>query len=440
MDYWPVWSPDGTTMCYISHAPEAPPAYFLFPLGRSLYVRSVRGGDTRTISADDLEISFAIPAVWAPTDAIYAAVQSHATTRVYAFAPDGASRRRVTPEQFHVRSFSLSADGRRMAAIFENVNTAPELYVGDPATGSFEKHTRLGDALKGVAFAPTEVVRWRSGDDRFDVEGFLVKPPQFSPKMRYPLLVNMHGGPRYLYQNAFVDVNFTSGYHTPAQLYAASGYLVLLPNKRGDESFGAEFASAHTEAWGEDVEYDMLAGVDALVARGLADPDKLGVMGTSYGGTAAAWAIAHTTRFKAASIDDAPINLLSYYSQAYLTHDTWIEPFMGGNPSVAMGQFLEKSPILYANRIVTPTLLRYGGERFPRPIAIGPLQGMELFRALHERRVPVDFIYHPTQGHGIADEEIYRDWVRRNLQWFDYWVRGQGSRPLDSTSGQSERQ
>jgi dipeptidyl aminopeptidase/acylaminoacyl peptidase len=320
-----------------------------------------------------------------------------------------------------------------MAAIFEDVNTPAEVYVGNPTTGRFEKLTSLGDALKGIALGRVEVVHWRSGDDRFDVEGFLVKPPDFSPHGRYPLLVNMHGGPRVLYQNAFIDVNFRSASHTPAQLYAAHGYLVLLPNKRGDDGYGAEFAAAHTRRWGEDVEYDVLPGVDALVAQGLADPEKLGIMGASYGGTATAWAIGHTTRFKAASIDDAPINLLSYYSQGYLTHDTWMDPFMGGSPSVAMDQYLEKSPVLYASAIVTPTLLRYGGERFPRPISIGPLQGMELFRALHERGVPVEFIYHPTQGHGIADEEVYRDWVERNLRWFDYWVMGRGPRPLDST-------
>lgn len=420
-----TWSPDGRTLAYLSHDLPTP---FPWSRSRSLYTVDLDGGAPRMISGDDISVWYMLPIVWTGTPhRIYAASRERATTRVYAWAPDGSERRRVTPERWHVRDYSLSADGRRMAAIFEDANTPPEIYVGSPETGAFEQVTGLGAALDGIARSHVERVTWRSGDDRFDVEGFLVKPPGFRAGTRYPLLVNMHGGPAAVYENGFTDINFDSSYHTPAALYAAAGYLVLLPNKRGDEGYGREFLDAHLNRWGDDVEFDVLAGVDALIARGLADPDKLGVMGHSYGGYATAWAIGHTTRFKAASISDAPVNMLSYYSQAYMTNDKWMNFYFGGTPTDVQERFVTQSPIMRASRMTTPTLLRYGNRNgLIRPNAM-LAQGMELFRALHEQGVPVDFVIHTAEGHTVQDEQVFRDYVARNLRWFDYWVMGKGS-------------
>jgi dipeptidyl aminopeptidase/acylaminoacyl peptidase len=434
-DRSPTWSPDGKKVCYIANtfASRYPESPSLFPATRSLQTVAAVGGQPSLVSGNNIDISFELPVVWAKPNTIYAGTLSHATARVTEFSLNGGPSRLITPERFHVRGYSLSADGRRMAAIFENASTPPEIYLGDPASRRFEKLTTLGSALDSLAIGRVQIVKWRSGDNRFNVEGFLVTPPDFSPGMKYPLLVIMHGGPAGLYENAFFDVNFTFNNQTPAQLFAAAGYVVLLPNKRGDESYGVDFLTAFINHWGDDVKYDVMAGVDTLIRQGLIDPDKLGVMGGSYGGYATAWAISHSDRFKAAAINDGVINLLSYYGQAYLTNDTWMDIYFGGNPSTAQNLYLEKSPILYATQINTPTLLRYGAARFPRPVA-APLQGMELFRALHERGVPVDFLYTPTQGHGIIDEEVYREWIRRNLGWFDYWVLGKGTNPLhDST-------
>lgn len=168
--------------------------------------------------------------------------------------------------------------------------------------------------------------------------------------------------------------------------------------------------------------------MDALIEQGLADPERLGIMGHSYGALAAALALHRTHRFKAASLSDGVYNLLSYYGQAYLTNEGWLDYYLGGDPTSGPGRYLSQSPISYATDITTPTLIRVGEARFPRPHAM-PVQGMELLRALHQAGTPVEFLYHPTQGHLILDREVYRDWVARNIRWFDHWVLGMGPDP-----------
>jgi dipeptidyl aminopeptidase/acylaminoacyl peptidase len=426
VDWSPNWSPDGRAICYVSHNLNTAEPW---SHSRSLYVRLIEGGEASLISGGNIGIWPVPPTTWGPGNVIYATSLESATARLYAFHPDGRTPTLVTPKRFHVRSYSLSADGRRLAAILEDANTPPEIYLGDPQTRQFEKLTDFGRSLSGITFGQADILKWQSSDGRFDVEGFVVKPPDFKPGIRYPLLVGLHGGPAGLILNSFADVNLISGAHSPAQLYAAQGYIVLLPNPRGDPSYGTDFLVALVKHWGDDVEHDVLPGVDALVSRGMADPDRLGIMGFSYGAYATAWALTRTDRFKAASVSDGAYNLLSYYGQAYLTNDGWLDYYLGGNPSEVQQEYLKRSPILFSEHIKTPTLIRMGQNQFPRATAISQ-QALELFRALHQRQVPVDLVYHSTQGHVIEDEEVYRDWVMRNLRWFDYWVLRKGSNPL----------
>jgi dipeptidyl aminopeptidase/acylaminoacyl peptidase len=425
VDWTPIWSPDGKMVSYISHNlnTERPWSH-----SRSLYVRSTQGGDPMLVSGSETEL-WPVPApIWASDSVIYGTRLQSATARLYAFYLDGRPPAPITPEGMFVRSYSLSRDGRHLAAVMENADTPPEVYIGDPRRRTFDRITDFKSSMSSLNLGTVESVTWRSGDGRFDVQGFLVKPPDFVARRRYPLLVSLHGGPAGLILNSFTDVNLISGAHSPAQLYARRGYLVFLPNFRGDPSYGSEFLLASVRHWGDDVEYDVLPGIDALVARGIADPDRIGLMGFSYGAYAAAWALTRTGRFKAASLSDGPYNLLSYYSQTYLTNDGWLDYYMGGNPSEVQQEYLSRSPLLFAERIRTPTLIRIGQHMFPRADALAA-QGLELFRSLHQQGVPVDLVYHPTQGHVIEDGEVYEDWAQRNIAWFDHWLLKAGSPP-----------
>lgn len=438
IEYNPDFSPDGGEVAFLATVKTSSSD----PIGAVWYgVRSVEIMDTKTgairrISGDYTNEWFLLPLLWhKATNTIYFGGRDKATTRIFALSPKGGTPRRVTPDGFHVRDYSLSEDGKRMAAILENANTPPETYVGNLETGVFTCLTKLNPQLNNIRLGHVDQIEWRSKDNRFTVEGFLVKPPDYKPGKRYPLLVNLHGGPTALFENGYRDVNFICSWHTPAQLYAMSGYLVLLPNHRGDESYGSEFARALRENWGRgDVNNDTEAGVDYLINQGLADPDRLGIMGFSYGAYAAAWAITQTNRYKAASINDGPINLISYYSQAYLTNHEFMEYYFGGNPSDRKALYVDRSPITWASKINTPVLLRFPvGHGSIRPErVVGLAQGLELYRALHERGVPTELLIHPDEIHVIRDLDVYRDYVDRNLQWFNYWVLGKGRNPLES--------
>ena len=301
-DYLAVWSPDGREIGYLSDN-----GISVYEDSRSLRVCAADGGGHRTVSGNYTNASVNLPVTWTKQgEGIYFAGRDHATQRVLAISPASGKIRRITPEAMFVRDYSLSADERRMAAVFENANTPPDIYIGDPRKGIFEKLTGLNPGLRELSLGAVDLVRWKSKDGRFMVEAFLVKPPDFVQGKRYPLLVNVHGGPGSSYMDTFFDLSFESAYHTPARIYAAEGYLVLLPNPRGDYSYSQEYIDAFRKDWGSDFDNDVDAGIDYLIAQGLADGERLGIMGHSYGGYSTTWAVTQTERFKAASISDSP--------------------------------------------------------------------------------------------------------------------------------------
>jgi dipeptidyl aminopeptidase/acylaminoacyl peptidase len=234
----------------------------------------------------------------------------------------------------------------------------------------------------------------------------------------------VHGGPGHLFTNDYARINF-SPWHIPAQLLASAGYMVLMPNPRGDPSYGEQFQQALHADWGPGPFGDIDAGVDALIARGLVDSSRVGIAGASYGGYLTAFAITCTRRYKAASIDDGPVDLTSEYGQNYATRSAWAKATFDGTPWTRPDIYRFQSPITYISSVRTPVIMRYGGRsstdddiRQSYMLA----QGFELYAGLRDAGVPVEFILHPDQGHGITDRELYRDWVRRNIVWFDRWI------------------
>jgi dipeptidyl aminopeptidase/acylaminoacyl peptidase len=426
----PAWSPSGRWIAYLDaqYLPQGP-ALWTFTL-RVIHPDHETAAPTVSPETDGLYGSF--PPVWGRDDrTLYIARYQRGTARLYAVDLVSGQWRALTPDTLSVSRYAVTPDGKIMLAVLDNANQAQEIYRIHPSTGNLTQLTHEADALPFMQLGRVDQVYWPSIDGRFAVHGFLVKPPAYNPARRYPLLVFVHGGPSAPFTNSFLDVNFHP-YMLPAQLLAADGYLVLLPNPRGDTSYGPAFRAALHGDWGPGPFRDIDAGVSTLIARGLVDSTAVGIYGTSYGGYLTAFAITQTNRFAAASIDDGPVNLESWYSQNYATMAPILRHTFDGTPWTRPEAYASQSPIRYIDRVRTPVLMRYGGRSDTRDNirqSYMLAQGFEFYAGLRDHDVPVEFVLHPDQGHGIADWRLYQDWVRRNLRWFGYWVQREGVAP-----------
>jgi dipeptidyl aminopeptidase/acylaminoacyl peptidase len=377
-------------------------------------------------------LSYSLPPVWGGNDStLLVARYQRATARLFSVDLKGREWTPLTPDTLSVSRYAASRDGTVLLAVLENANQPQEIFRIDADAGTLTRLTRNFEEWRSIHRGHVRDVEWASRDERFTVHGFLITPPSYDSTKGYPLIVLVHGGPGHFYTNDFARINYPR-YTMPPQVLTSEGYLVLLPNPRGDASYGEGFQQAIHADWGFGPFGDIDAGVDALIARGIADSTRVGIAGASYGGYLTAFAITQTGRYKAASIDDAPVDLTSEYGQNYATHSAWLKATFDGTPWTQSSLYRAQSPITYITRVRTPVIMRYGGRsntdddiRQSYMLA----QGFELYAGLRDSGVPVQFVLHPDQGHGIVDRELYWDWVGRNLRWFGYWVMREGTDP-----------
>jgi dipeptidyl aminopeptidase/acylaminoacyl peptidase len=246
-----------------------------------------------------------------------------------------------------------------------------------------------------------EAVSWPVRDG-LEIHGFLVTPDGPPP---YPLIVHVHGGPVFAYRQSW-------SYLRLARFMVKRGYACLFPNPRGSSGRGQEFARmVYGDMYGEDT-HDILAGVDAMVERGIADPARLGVTGGSYGGLMSSWLITQTDRF-AAAVPVAPVT--NNYSQHWTSNiPDFDRLFLQDDPSRPGGKYFERSPIMFAGQVKTPTLLIAGRRDRCTP----PGQAVEFHHALLEHGVESVLVLYPEEGHGVRSYPAYIDYVTRVLDWF----------------------
>ncbi|MDQ7054294.1 MAG: S9 family peptidase [candidate division KSB1 bacterium] len=247
-----------------------------------------------------------------------------------------------------------------------------------------------------------------------EIEGLLLKPVGYEPGKKLPLIVSVHGGPSGMDTWTFQGLE---------QMLAGRGYAVLMPNYRGSSYYGDAFIKAnHGDLGGGDFK-DIMVGVDYLIAQGLADPDRLGIMGWSYGGYMTAWAVTQTDRFKA-GVDGAGItDWFSMYGQNDIPGYIW--DLMEAASWKNYNKLEKASPMTYVHRVVTPTLLLHGENDNRVPIA----QAQQFYAALKRRGVPVEMVVFPRSGHGIREPKLQLERYRRTVAWFEKWITGR--EPLD---------
>ena len=297
----------------------------------------------------------------------------------------------------------FGADG--FSFVRQGFDRPPEIAVvecGSDRTLASFRHEGHDHARSVIGRA--ERLTW-TAPDGLEIDGFLLAPAEDGP---HPLILQVHGGPVWSYQESFPRASLS--------WLVSRGYAVLMPNPRGSTGRGRAFLEAVIGDMGGADARDDLAGVDAMVERGDADPERIGVTGGSYGGYMSCWLPVMDQRFKA-SVAISPVT--DYYSQHWNSNiGEWDSWFLGGRPEDGAEHYRERSPVFFADRVTTPTLLTAGTEDRCTP----PGQAMEFYRALRARAVPVEVAIYPGEGHGVRKFPAYLDLVTRSTAWFERFM------------------
>lgn len=403
----PVWSPDGRRLAVITcvFSDQGMTG------GDVLLVE--RDGSTRTIT-DGHPRSY-LATAWEPGGERLLCTALEDGQSVIGFLQldgrfDTVWRERVSLGRSGAPDLALALDAGRPLAVARSSPHDPfdvwTVDLASPSGPAWTRHTTSNPHISEVELGDVETLHWQAPDG-LTIQGLLIRPPGAQPGERLPMIVHIHGGPTGLWGYEFPGAR-SMGW---AQLLAAQGYAVFMPNYRGSMGFGTTFAELNQGDMGGGDLADILAGVDACVARGIADPDRLGICGWSYGGYLTPWAITQTNRFKAAVAGAVITNWISYHGVATIPgFDTSI---YRADPHDWDGVYGQRSPMAHVKNVRTPTLWLHGQEDPICPVE----QAHEMWRALKELGVETQFVIYPREGHGIREREHARDVLERAVAW-----------------------
>src|SRR5205085_10392483 len=307
----------------------------------------------------------------------------------------------VVSDKGSVGEFSLAANGK-IAYTFLGASDQPELYLLE--NGSSKKLTDLNaDVLRGKQLGEVEAFTFISNDNKYEVEAFLTKPAGWKADGKFPLIVNIHGGPHGMQGAGF---NFRN------QVYAARGWATLLVNYRGSTGYGQKFADAVFGDQNGNEAQDVLYGLSAAMRRSLwIDRDRLGVEGVSYGGQLSAWLITQTNIFKAAIPVAAITNLISYNYMTYYNQYEQMEWGIFPHQGNLMDTLLQRSALRHVGNARTPTLLMHGENDNDVPIA----EAEQFYIALKDVGTEAVMVRYPREGHGIRESKHVVDSIDRSI-------------------------
>ncbi len=400
----PLWSPDGTRIAFQSAMGRAD---FFHANGR-IAVVSADGGAVRSMT-DTFDEDPGLLA-WAG-DAIY--FQSLQKTTSHLFAIDAATgkiRRVSQPDGLIGGAFTVSADGARTGFSAASPTSLGEVFVADTRAFTPTKLTAMSSQLSALIVGTREVVSWKSKDGT-TIEGVLIKPRDFSPSTKYPLLVVTHGGPTGIDRPTLLENRYY-----PVDAWVGRGALVLKVNYRGSAGYGQAFRQLNVRNLGVGDAWDVVSGVENLVEKGWVDPKRVGCMGWSQGGYISAFLTTSTTTCAAVSVGAGISDWSTYYYNTDITPFT--RQYLGGTPVDDPAIYAKTSPMTYIAKAATPTLIQHGENDRRVPIA----NGFELRQGLEDRGVPVEMVVYKGYGHGITKPKSQRAVMRHNFEWFNHYL------------------
>jgi dipeptidyl aminopeptidase/acylaminoacyl peptidase len=423
----PAWSPDGETLAFLGalklRSGGQLDVYTISARAEQAAATNLTEGfegsfqDWTNTDADARDEHQAPAPVWSSTgQTLYVLASHRGATRVFALSAGHANLEpaTLTPGEVQVRDFSLDLARERLAILMANPTRPAEVFLcstragGDPA-----QITRANDQLwSELQLAPLEYLPYRGADD-WPIDGWVLKPPDFDPAKKYPLIVQIHGGPH---------TQYGYGFFHEMQVQAANGYVVLLTNPRGSIGYGREFSRAVRGVWGEKDSLDILAGVDTLLGQGYIDEQRIGVTGGSYGGFMTNWLIGHfPDRFQAAVTDRSICNMVSDFGSSDFGW-TFADDELEVTPWDDPDRYVQRSPLTWVKQIRTPLLIIHSEQDLRCNIQ----QAEELFAALKYLGREVLFVRFEGQSHGLSrggHPKLRLERLRHGLRWFEQHLR-----------------
>jgi dipeptidyl aminopeptidase/acylaminoacyl peptidase len=418
------YSPDGRYLAYIGHDN---PYDAWGATNENLWVVPTAGGKARNLTRkfdttlsdpciSDMGEAFhgAMPPVWsADSRHLLFTAPRHGSNDIYTIPRAGGSPRLVAGGRWDVQAVRADRRRRVLAMVVSGPKSGGDLWTLELGTGTQAPPTRVTDVNRELfreiqIGLPQQV--WFKSYDGTRVHGWILHPPKFNPRRKYPAIVEVHGGPRAMYG---------WGLFHEMQYLAASGYVVFYTNPRGSQGYGEAFTKAIINNWGGPDYEDVMAGTDALCNLPYVDTARVGVTGGSYGGYMTNWIVGHTQRFKAAVTQRSVVNLVSFFGSSDVGYD--IKDEFLATPWEKVEELVRMSPLTYVNKIRTPLLILHNES----DLRCGIEQAEELFACLKYLGRTVEFVRFPEEPHGLSrmgrpDRRMARlQFIR---EWFDRYL------------------
>ena len=401
------WSPDSRSILYSSDVDNTTSNYYM----NSRYFRIDIDG--KNIKELGKEFDENLSGLKWTRNGIYATAYQKTLRPLFLMNPDNGEIRKVLESPARIYGFSISRNGTKMAFTGTEDDSLSEVYINDLNNNEAMRLTSFTDQIKNWKYSNSEVISWKSKDGSI-IEGILHKPVDYKPGKKYPLLVNIHGGP-----TGISLPGPAPSYVYPILQWLDKGALVLMPNYRGSAGYGEEFRKLNVENLGVGDAWDVMSGIDYLDNEGIIDTDKMGAMGWSQGGYISAFLTTNTNVFKAISVGAGISNWMTYYV------NTDIHPFtrqyLKATPWENEEIYRKTSPMTNINNATTPTLIQHGefDRRVPIPNAY------ELYQGLQDVGVDTRLIVYKGFGHGITKPKERLSAMWHNWQWFGKYVWGE---------------
>lgn len=418
-DHSAQFSPDGKLVAFQSTGGRSD-----WLAEEQLYVVPATGGEPRLVSKEFNRTPVRYD--WtADSRSILFEGAYNTTSQIFRVNADGSGHRDIS--HFNGSISDASFRGNTVAFVEQSLTAPPELYVSSLDNFAPRQLTHVNDALRDRQLPQTTVIRWKNPKDKLEIEGLLTLPLGYEKGKKYPLLTFAHGGPASRFDQSFLG--YLGTVYAPNVL-ASNGFAVLRPNPRGTGGYGEKFRAANRNDWGGMDWEDINAGIDKVIADGIADPARLGLMGWSYGGFIASWAEGHSDRLKAISIGAPVVDLLSFHgttdirpfipsyfrgkeTQSFTKTDDETLELVRRTP-MSLDQLREHSPLWHLKPTTARVFIQHGDADDRVPLS----QGTMLYRTLEEMGVDVSMVIYPRSPHVPREPKQRLDVMRRNLEFF----------------------